>query len=831
MSAHAKFIEEYGSDYGYDGKIDAIRKEEFGRVEGVYLDNAGAALYSDSQMRHFLETMQKNVFGNPHSLNPTSTRTTNEVDAIREQILHYFNTNSKEYSLIFTSGATAGLKLIGEYFDWSNQSQFSYLKESCHNSVIGIREYVLEKGGSFKPISIEEIERQIERENSAVSDDELNNNSKNSNNNSSNNINLSRTSSQPNTPRNTFVTNVPQNANHLFAFPAQCNFSGRKFPMTIIDYFQNSKILNQSGKNWKVLLDASSFVSTSKLDLKKCTPDFVVLSFYKIFGFPTGIGALIVKNDSIGTLKKKYFGGGTVATTLSGENYKVFRENISAKFEDGTIDYLNIIALRKGLETISALGMENISRHSFALSRYLYTSLMDLRHANGSPVCIVYGVNNYFQNHESQGPIISFNLLNPNLEYVGYGEVERLAAINNISIRTGCFCNPGACQHYLDLSNERIKKNFLEFGHVCWDQHDIIEGMPTGAVRASVPYFATFEDVTIFVEFIEKYFVSSKESLTPRYMTQDQSSATEINLEKIILYPIKSCEGMEVDEWEISEEGLLYDREWSLIDDSGAYINQKKMPQLCFIRPHIDLESGIMTVSAQDMPNLVIPLNENPEDILSVRVCGDTCTAMAYKGEVKDWFTKFCGKSVTLVRQRTTEDDTRHLSQRRIKQLHVENNGKGSATPREDQQPNLEIAPKISFVNEGQFLVINQASIDELNEKLKEKQLTDPHVKLVTYVNFRPNLVISSPEPYSEDRWQALKINDQYLGSVGPCNRCQMICINTNTGTFQKEPLLTLSDYRRDQGRILFGSLFIHLRDKSGQPFKLKTKSKIEVVS
>jgi uncharacterized protein YcbX len=110
---------------------------------------------------------------------------------------------------------------------------------------------------------------------------------------------------------------------------------------------------------------------------------------------------------------------------------------------------------------------------------------------------------------------------------------------------------------------------------------------------------------------------------------------------------------------------------------------------------------------------------------------------MAYKGEVKDWFTKFCGKSVTLVRQRTSEDDTRHLSQRRIKQLHVENNGKDSATPSEDQQPILEIAPKISFVNEGQFLVINQASIDELNEKLKEKQLTDPHVKLVTYVNFR----------------------------------------------------------------------------------------------
>jgi len=125
------------------------------------------------------------------------------------------------------------------------------------------------------------------------------------------------------------------------------------------------------------LLDAASFVSTSKLDLKKYTPDFVALSFYKIFGFPTGMGALIVKNgnyflvwnclwsdslDSVGTLKKKYFGGGTVAATLSNENYKVFRENISAKFEDGTVDFLNIIALRTGLETISLLGIDKISR-------------------------------------------------------------------------------------------------------------------------------------------------------------------------------------------------------------------------------------------------------------------------------------------------------------------------------------------------------------------------------------------------------------------------------------------------------------------------------------
>lgn len=59
-----------------------------------------------------------------------------------EQVLNFFNASIREYSCIFTSGATAALKLIGETFPWSNQSRYMYTMEN-HNSVLGIREYPL----------------------------------------------------------------------------------------------------------------------------------------------------------------------------------------------------------------------------------------------------------------------------------------------------------------------------------------------------------------------------------------------------------------------------------------------------------------------------------------------------------------------------------------------------------------------------------------------------------------------------------------------------------------------------------------------------------------
>lgn len=116
---------------------------------------------------------------------------------------------------------------------------------------------------------------------------------------------------------------------HLFCYPAQSNFSGTRYPLSWIGEVKSGRMCPVSvpGK-WFVLLDAASHVSTSPLDLSVHQADFVPLSFYKIFGFPTGLGALLVNNRTAPLLRKTYFGGGTAAAYLAGEDFYVPRQSV-----------------------------------------------------------------------------------------------------------------------------------------------------------------------------------------------------------------------------------------------------------------------------------------------------------------------------------------------------------------------------------------------------------------------------------------------------------------------------------------------------------------------
>lgn len=115
-----------------------------------------------------------------------------------------------------------------------------------------------------------------------------------------------------------------QSSNSLFVYSAQCNFSGLKYPLKWIGDAHAgalSTFASRPSTRWYVLLDAAAFAPTNNLDLSIFKPDFVCLSFYKMFGYPTGIGALLVKNASSDVLEKIYYGGGTVDVALSSERF------------------------------------------------------------------------------------------------------------------------------------------------------------------------------------------------------------------------------------------------------------------------------------------------------------------------------------------------------------------------------------------------------------------------------------------------------------------------------------------------------------------------------
>lgn len=202
--------------------------------------------------------------------------------------MQHFNTTPEEYSVIFTSSATSSLKIVAECFDYGNQSPgtFTYL-ENNHTSVLGMRNYSKNVQVVRTPDAFQVLYGEVE-------------------------------SSE----------NLDPHSNSLFVYPAQCNFSGTKYPLEWIDKVHKgvlNKLVKSKSKNWFVVLDAASFVSTNYLDLAKFQPDFVSISFYKMFGYPTGIGALLVNKNSKDMLIKKYYGGGTVEMALSSKNLMVFR--------------------------------------------------------------------------------------------------------------------------------------------------------------------------------------------------------------------------------------------------------------------------------------------------------------------------------------------------------------------------------------------------------------------------------------------------------------------------------------------------------------------------
>lgn len=371
------------------------------------------------------------------------------IDNVRRKVLStLFNTTLDEYDIVFTYNATHALKIVGECFPFARGGRFVYLREA-HNSVIGIREYALERGAQFR--SVEESEL---------------------------------SSASGNGYRNGSAGHdTDDDVCNLFAYAPECNHTGAKYSLDWIQSVHHGHMAFQkertedsgSGhRRWFVLLDASKYVSAAPLDLSKYKPDYVCLSFYKIFGLPSGLGALLVrKRGGAGNiLRKVYFSGGTVMASSATTSFRAFRTEIHEKFEDGTAAFMNIASLRKVLEMMPQFGvrsMKHVQAHTYALSRFLFEQLEAMRHFNGSRICEVYG-KHHMNSSDHQGSIVNLNFLRSNGEYVGYSEVEKLASYNNISIRTGCFCNPGACQSNLNLTPDDIKENF-ESGHVCWDDN------------------------------------------------------------------------------------------------------------------------------------------------------------------------------------------------------------------------------------------------------------------------------------------------------------------------------------------------------------------------
>jgi selenocysteine lyase/cysteine desulfurase len=436
--------------------LDELRTAEFGRLDRlghVYLDYTGGGLYGDSQIRGHADLLLGSVLGNPHSTNPTSEATTDLVDRCRRRVLDFFNASPEEFGVIFTGNASQALKLVGESYPFERGDRF-LLTFDNHNSVNGIREFDRAHGAETQYIPVLPPEMRV--------DD-------------------ARLEDQLARPR--------AGGNNLFAYPAQSNFSGVQHPLEWIESAQE--------RGWDVLLDAAAFVPTNRLDLSRWHPDYVALSFYKMFGYPTGVGALIARWPALAKLHRPWFAGGTIeVASVQADTYSLATG--SAAFEDGTLDYANIPAVELGLDFLEAAGMETIGRRVRCLTGWLLSRLIELRHANGHPLVVLYGP----CNTEARGGTVAFNLADSNGRMIDHQVVERKACEHGISLRTGCFCNPGAGEMALGLSKDELVTCFSRSQRMTYDDfRGCIDGKSTGAVRVSVGAVTNFADLAVLLDF------------------------------------------------------------------------------------------------------------------------------------------------------------------------------------------------------------------------------------------------------------------------------------------------------------------------------------------
>ena len=264
-------------------------------------------------------------------------------------------------------------------------------------------------------------------------------------------------------------------------------------------------------------------MATTQLDLKDPdnAPDFIALSFYKIFGFPD-IGALIVRKEAGHVLsERRYFGGGTVDMFINWTNNGIDTDAWHAKkstslhetLEDGTPASHSILALHLALKAHQRLfgSLGNVSKHTCNLTTILHSTMLTLLHTNGLQVCTIYeGSPSQYGNSRDQGPIIAFNVRNSRGEWIGKSDVERLAILHNVQLRTGGVCNPGGIASALDWSSKEMRDN-LDAGLHCGNELDEINGKPTGIIRVSLGSVEDIEKFMVFMQlFVDKASEGSK---------------------------------------------------------------------------------------------------------------------------------------------------------------------------------------------------------------------------------------------------------------------------------------------------------------------------------
>ena len=260
-----------------------------------------------------------------------------------------------------------------------------------------------------------------------------------------------------------------------------------------------------------------------------------------------------------------------------------------------------------------------------------------------------------------------------------------------------------------------------------------------------------------------------------------------MQLSDIYIYPIKSLRGIRLENVQLEIRGLKNDRRFMLIDGEGVFMTQRTVRQMALL--HTALKDDKIHVWHKDQPDNVLIIPTQPKSFIKeqeVDVWDISSICQVMPKVINDWFSNQLKTDCQLVYMPDT-------AERRMKEKY-------------NTERDL-----VSFADGAPILVIGQAGLDDLNQRLESP---------VSMNRFRPNLVFSGGTPFMEDEWSTIKIGQHSFKITHRCVRCNMVNINQETAEIVKEPNRTLASFRRFDNKIYFGVNMVwerHLIDGVGK--------------
>ncbi len=242
-------------------------------------------------------------------------------------------------------------------------------------------------------------------------------------------------------------------------------------------------------------------------------------------------------------------------------------------------------------------------------------------------------------------------------------------------------------------------------------------------------------------------------------------------LSEIWIYPIKSLGGIRLQRASVKQKGLTYDRRWMLIDEVGRFLTQREHPEMSQFQLTID-NTQLTVLNRITNQSILLDMEHALQgNSLLVTIWNDEVEAHEVGPAFSTWFSEQLNRSCKLVF--FPESSSRPVDPDYAK---------------ENEQ--------VSLADGYPFLVIGQSTLDDLNSRLETP---------VPMNRFRPNFVFTGGQPYEEDEWKNFSVGKNRFVGVKPCGRCTITTVDQHTGEKGKEPLSTLSTYRKKGSKILFG--------------------------